>query len=185
MKILDKIENQNFPLAWVNLDSYRESEGHKIEIYLTENEDLVVGLILMFYTLFRTIKNSIEIYSPSWWDYCLDTWDPNKDKYDYEMQGKSDETKDYLIMLKESSIELGYAGICRCNDWDKFLAVILTCLVNHKAPYSPIFYDRENDFFFYFHHTGSIGLYYKSENDKIVKILYSAKEEYEIRQSLR
>jgi len=181
MKTLDKITNQSFPLTWANLDSYTESKGHKVEIYLIKNENLIEGLILMFYTLFRTIKSNIEVYNPSWWDYCLDTWNAKEDGYDYELEGKSVETKDYLIMLKESSIELGYSGICRCNDWDKFLSVILTCIVTHKAPYSPVFYDEENDFFFYFHHSGSIGLYYKEKNEVVEKILSTSKDEYDIK----
>ncbi|PRD44536.1 hypothetical protein [Sphingobacterium haloxyli] len=181
MKTLDKITNQNFPLPWVDLDSYMESKGDKIEIYLIEKRNLVEGLILMFYTLFRTGKSNIKVYMPSWWDYCLDTWDIKNDRYDYELEGKSIETKDYLLMLKESSIELGYSGICSCNDWDKFLSITLTCIVTHKAPYSPIFYDEENDFFFYFHHTGSMGFYYKTRNEVVEKILNISKREYDVR----
>ena len=181
MKTLDKITNQNFPLAWANLDSYNDSKGHKIEIYLNKNENIVEGLILMFYTLFSTIKSNIKIYNPSWWDYCLDTWNVREDKYDYELEGKSVETKDYLIMLKESSIELGYSGICRCTDWDNLLSIILTCIVTHKAPYSPIFYEESGDFFFYFHHSGSIGFYFKMRNKIVEKVINSAKDEYRLR----
>ncbi|HLV39854.1 hypothetical protein [Xanthomarina sp.] len=181
MKTLDKITNQSFPLTWANLDSYTESKGHKNEIYLINNDNLIEGLILMFYTLFRSIKSDIRLYDPSWWDCCLDTWDPDEDKYDYELEGKSDETKDYLIMLRESSIEIGYSGICKCNDWNKFLSIILTCIVTHIAPYSPVFYDEENDFFFYFHHSGSIGFYYKERNEIVEKILSISKDEYDVR----
>ena len=181
MKTLEKITNQHFPLKWANLDAYPTSSGYKFEIYLNNGEVLIEGLILMFYTLFQPIKNNIKIYNPSWWDYCLDTWNTEVDKYDYELEGKSVETKDYIIMLKESSIEQGYSGVCRCNDWDKFLLVVLTCIITHKAPYSPVFYNEENDFFFYFHHTGSIGFYYKMKNDVIENIMNAAKENYEIR----
>lgn len=181
MKTLDKITNQNFPLEWANLDSYAETKGHKIEIYLIKNETLIEGLIVMFYTLFRAIKSNIKVYSSSWWDYCLDTWNAKEDKYDYGLEGKSDESKEYLIMLKESSVELGYSGMCRCNNWDKFLSTILVCIVTHKAPYSPVFYDEENGFFFYFHHTGSIGFYYKMRNKVVEKVLNIAKDEYDLR----
>lgn len=181
MKTLDKITNQDFPLTWANLDSYTESKGHKNEIYLVNNDNLVEGLILMFYALFQTIKSNIKVYNPSWWDYCLDTWNVKEDMYDYELEGKSVETKRYLIMLKESSIELGYSGICKCNDWDKFLSITLTCIVTYIAPYSPIFYDEENDFFFYFHHSGSIGFYYKERNEIVEKILSISQDEYDVR----
>lgn len=181
MKILDKITNQDFPLTWANLDSYPESKGYKNEIYLVNNENLIEGLILMFYALFRNVKRNIKVYNSSWWDYCLDTWNVQEDMYDYELEGKSVETKHYLIMLTESSIELGYSGICKCNDWDKFLSIILTCIVTHIAPYSPVFYDEENDFFFYFHYTGSIGFYFKERNEIVEKILSVSKDEYEVR----
>lgn len=181
MKTVEKIINQKFPLTWANLDSYAESKGNKLEIYLINNENCIEGLILMFYTLFRTIKSNIKVYSPSWWDFCLDTWNVKEDRYDYELEGKSVESKDYLIMLKESFIDLGYSGVCKCNDWDKFLKITLGCIITHNAPYSPIFYDDENNFFFYFHHTGSIGFYYKMRNEGVEKILSIAKKEYDVR----
>lgn len=181
MKTLDKITNQNFPLTWANLDSFTESKGHRLEIYLFENENLREGLILMFYTLFRTIKDNIKIFNASWWDYCLDTWDVKEDKDNYELDGKSIETKNYLIMLKESFIEPGYSGICSCNDWNNFLSISLTCILTHIAPYSPIFFDEKNDFFFYFHHTGSIGFYYKMQNEVVGKIINTMKSEYGVR----
>jgi|SRR5690554_1773952 len=181
MKILDKITNQDFPLTWANLDSYTQSKGHKNEIYLFNNENLIEGLTFMFYTLFGNIKSNIKVYNPSWWDYCLDTWNAKEDVYDYELEGKSVETKCYLRMLIQSSIELGYSGICKCNDWDKFLSITLTCIVTHIAPYSHVFYDQENDFFFYFHHTGSMGFYYKTRNEVVEKILSTSKDEYDVR----
>lgn len=181
MKTLVKIKNQIFPLTWVNLNSYIESKGNKVEIYLVKNENLVKGLTLMFNTLFRDIKSNLKLYNPSWWDFCTDTWNVMEDKYDYKLDGKSVESKDYLEILNESAIEIGYSGICICNNWDKFLKITLACIVNHKAPYSHFFYDFENDFFFYFHHTGSIGLYYKKKNKVIERILSKAKDEYEVK----
>lgn len=181
MKTIEKITNRGFPLTWANLDSYVESKGYKNEIYLINNGNLMEGLILMFYTLFRPIESNIKVYSHSWWDYCLDTWNAKEDMYDYELEGKSFETKCYLMMLKESSIEIGYSGVCRCNDWDKFLSITLTCILTHIAPYSPIFYDEQNNFFFYFHHSGSIGFYYKEKNEIVEKVLTISKDKYDLR----
>ena len=155
MKILEKDANKKFPFDWVNLDYLPESNGGKREIYLQDNVNITEGLIFMFYLLFRSTKNNIQIYNSSWWDFCLDTWDSNK----------ADETKDYLKILYESHIEYGYSGSCNCFNWDRFLHVTLRCIITHKAPYSPIFYEDRNDFFFYFHHSGSIGIYYKNNNE--------------------
>lgn len=181
MKTLDEIKNQKFPLPWVNLDSYSESKGSKVEVYLVTNENLIEGLILMFHTLFQARKNNIKVFNPSWWDFCLDTWNVNEDKYDYELNGKSLESRDYLIMLKDSKIEIDYSGICKCNDWDKFLSITLSCIITNQAPYSPVFYDEESNFFFYFHHTGSIGFYYKTKNEVVERILRIANNEYEVK----
>ncbi|MBL7813949.1 MAG: hypothetical protein JNL70_03000 [Saprospiraceae bacterium] len=180
IKILSKYDEIDFPFDWVNLDYLPDSKGQKIEIYLLEREQFFNGLILMFYILFGNTKNNIKIYNNSWWDFCLDTWNHNEDSYSYELEGKTQESKDYLTMLIKSDIEKGYSGICMCENWEKFLSIILACILTHQAPYSPVFYDKDNNFFFYFHHTGSIGLYYKSENDNIHKILNIAKEEYEL-----
>lgn len=181
MDTLNKIKDQKFPLTWANLNSYTESKGSKVEIYLINNENLIQSLILMFNTLFANLKSAINIYNPSWGDFCLDTWNVKDDKYDYEFDGKSLETKDYLMMLKESKIENEYSGICICNDWDKFLKITLACIVTHVAPYSPVFYEKENSFFFYFHHTGSIGFYYKEQNVVVEKILSIAIDKYHVR----
>jgi hypothetical protein len=180
MNILEKIDDKDFPFKWMNLNSLVQSTGIKKEIYL-ENQDAVVEeLIYMFYFLFKNLKEDIRVYNESWWDYCLDTWDPNKDEYNYNLIGKSDETRKYLALLMDSGIEVGYSGTCACNDWDKFLHTILNCLVNHVAPFSPIFYNIKNNFFFYFHHTASIGIYYEKENSEINRILAAAKLEYNI-----
>lgn len=174
-KILKKL-NKDFPLKWVNLDFLPDSSGKKVEIYLSQKDHLSQELILMFYLLFNYVKDNIEIYNPSWWDFCMDTWNYAEDKYDYSLDSKTEESRKYLIMLRESDIEIGYSGICNCNDWDKFLSIILDCIMTHQAPYSPIFYDEKNDFFFYFHHSGSMGFYYYSENEIISKILNTIEE---------
>jgi hypothetical protein len=118
----------------------------------------VEELISLFYTLFGNLKNNLLIYNKSWWDFCLDTWDPNTDGYNCDLKDKSEESREYLEMLKESGIEIGYTGCCKCEYWDKYLPIILKCITSHIAPYSPRFCDVENEFFFYFHHTGSIGI---------------------------
>ena len=183
MKSLQKVENSDFPFSWVNIDYYPDSMGKKKEIYLINNKEVLDDLILLFYSLFTSVKENLKIYSPSWWDYCLDTWDPIKDEYNYTLNGKSKETIEYLSLLYDSCIDIGYSGSCVCLNWDKFLYIMLLCLVNHKAPYSPIFYDKENNFFFYFHDSGSIGFYYKELNETVNLILRKANNEYEVRES--
>jgi hypothetical protein len=116
----------------------------------------------------------------SWGDFCLDTWDQKKDEYNYALEGKSPETKDYLNMLKESFIEHDYVGACTCNDWNRFLLIELACIVTNQAPYSHIFYDERKNFFFYFHHTGSIGLYYEVETEAIKGIISAANQDYDV-----
>ena len=181
MEIIEKLNNHDFPLKWANLHYFPESIAIKKEIYLINDKSLVDDLIIMFFTVFGSFKKNLYIYNESWWDFCLDTWDNNKDEHNYEIEGKSNETKDYMQMLKGSYIENEFSGSCICNNWDKFLSIVLKCIVNHIAPYSPIFYSETKDFFFYFHHSGSIGLYYNNPNEAIDKILKIANGEYEIR----
>jgi hypothetical protein len=171
-------QNKNFPFDWANPDAYRDSDALRKEIYLKKQNNLTEGLFLLFDELFENRKHKLLIYDVSWWDFCLDTWNIAQDTYNYDMEGKSDESKTYLTMLKESNIELPYSGCCSCNDWNNFLHIILKCIVNHTAPYSQLFCDIENKYFFYFHDSGSIGLYYKEENDVINHILSSAYKNY-------
>lgn len=181
-KILNKLILESFPLKWVNLNYFPGSQGEKVEIYLRKKEPVPKELISMFYILFGEIKQDLKIHNNSWWDFCLDTWNYKEDKYDYELENKTKESKNYLIMLQESNIEKGYSGICNCENWEDFLLIILKCILTHQAPFSPIFYNEKDDFFFYFHHSGSIGFLYNSENEIILKILNTAKEEeYELR----
>lgn len=178
MKKIIKETGDDFPFDWANLYSYRDSKAYRKEIYLKSQDKIVEDLILMFYSLFDSYKNNLLVFNRSWWDFCLDTWDLKNDDYDYGLEGKSLETQEYLKLLIESQVKTNYTGCCTCDDWDKFLNVILTCLVNHKAPYSPIFCDRENEYFFYFHYTGSIGIYFKEENDVVRQILSNGCEKY-------
>ncbi|MCD0488083.1 hypothetical protein LPB86_07570 [Pedobacter sp. MC2016-14] len=180
MSILKKVDVTEVIPSWICVDFLPDSSCCKNEIYLKEGL-IIEGLIEMFYDIFKKYKKNIQIYNYSWWDFCLDTWDPRTDQYDYELSRKSEETKWYLQILFDSSIEIGYDALCICNDWNIFLKAILKCLTTHKAPYSPIFFDRSNNFFFYFHHSGSIGIYYLEQNDAVIKILDIAKQKYDLK----
>lgn len=181
MKIIEELKNYDFPLKWVNLEYYPESYGEKKEIYLGKKEENVSqGLILLFYSLFGNLKNNIYIFNDSWWDFCIDTWDVNNDEYNYNIDNKSDETKRYLQMLQKSGISKEYSGSCKCLHWDSFLPIVIECITTRQAPYSPIFFDEKNNYFFYFHHSGSIGIYYQSVNDSINKILQRAYQEFNV-----
>ncbi len=169
---------ENFPFDWANLESYRDSFACRKEIYLKEDDNVIENLIFLFHYLFQSHEKEMVIYNKSWWDFCLDTWDVNKEEYNYDVEGKSLETQEYFKILGDSKIQIGYSGCCKCSNLDKFLSVILKCIINHIAPYSPLFCAIEDEFFFYFHHTGSIGVYYKSENQSIKSILSKASNKF-------
>jgi hypothetical protein len=173
--------NQNFPFEWADTNFFRNSVAYRKEIYLKEQNNLIENLVFLFHSLFGCVKNKLLIYNEAWWNFCLDTWNINTDEYNYDLEGKSVETQKYLRMLKQSQLQLDYSGCCVCKEWDFFLYIVLECIINQKAPYSPLFCDMENKFFFYFHETGSIGLYYKEENDVIQQILTKAYENYVVK----
>ena len=177
MKILDQTHIIDFPFAWTDTENYRNSDANRTEIYLPGNDNSVEGLISLFYKLFANVQHNLLVHNNSWWDFCLDTWNIKTDEYNYDLQNKSEESRAYLELLIGSGMEVGYSGCCKCHDWNKFLPVILNCITSHAAPYSPKFCDVENEFFFYFHHTGSIGLYYKRENEVVKGILEVAAKE--------
>lgn len=181
MKILKQIQENKFPIKWANLDYLPNSEAKRVEIYLTDQVKPVEGLLLMFQSLFKNLEDKILIYEKLWWDFCLDTWNPITDQYDYGLNGKSEETKDYLLMLKRAEIPLDYSGSCECFDWNSYLSVILKCIISHRAPYSPILYNEENGFLFYFHHSGSIGIYYRDNNAIITNIIEKAEKYYVVK----
>lgn len=178
MAIILKKTNTDFPFNWANLNSYRESTAIRKEIYLKEHNNLLYDLKHLFYLLFGKSKSKLIIYNKSWWNFCLDTWDIDNDDNNYSLDGKSFESQEYLKILRESELLVNYSGCCECIEWDVFLNVILKCVINHRAPYSPLFCDIEKNYFFYFHHTGSIGIYYKEENDAIKQILSNAVKKY-------
>ncbi len=87
-------------------------------------------------------------------------------------------------MLAKNEIKPEYSGFCICLDWDKFLPIILDCIIDHSAPYSLIFYVPNAEFMFYFHYSGSFGLYYKDLSDEIKSIMErAAKEGFQIERS--
>jgi hypothetical protein len=174
--------NDKFPFEWVNLEYYKDSDAFRKEIYLktNETEDIIGDLIIMFFNLFGDIKHELSIYNFLWWDYCIDTWNIQLDSYDYSLENKSIETQKYMRMLLDSKIEVNYGSSCKCTDWEYFLNVTLSCLISHQAPYSPLIFSVKYNVFFYFHYTGSIGLYYKNVNSRIEYIFNIAKNEYTI-----
>ncbi len=183
MKTLVKILEQQLPFAWLDPIYLPNSKCLRKEIYLKYEMDLRQELTIAFDDLFGKLKDKLIIGNGHWGDFCLDTWVP-PNEYSYRLEGKSNETKAYLTLLSDSNIEPDYSGLCRCNDWDKFLATILVCLLNHQAPYSPLFYCLEYGFVFYFHHTGSIGLLYLAENNPLKELFAKANKAQYVLQDL-
>lgn len=182
MMIITKNSDHNFPFNWVNLDYYPDSNAKRIEIYLkNEDDDIVDKLKSLFYNLFDEVLISLLVFNNSWWNFCIETWDYQKDRYDYSLVGKSGITKEYLEILFDSNIEFDYSGCCMCFNWDRFILIILKCVCSQQAPYSPIFFDKNSEFFFYFHHSGSIGFYYKDTNEFIDRMLCKAKNDYDVK----
>ena len=168
MKIIEKINDKSF--SWIDKNDFTKSDAFRSEIHISKGDNAVYDMKMLFYNLFSTLKNNFIIDNNSWWDFCLDVWNPSEDRYSYDLKEKSIETQSYLKMLYNCDIDVGYEGLCKCNDWDFFLTIILNCIITHISPYSPLFCDVKNEFFFYFHHTSSIGLYYKHHTPKIEDI---------------
>jgi len=182
MRVIEKYSDRDFNgFDWLNFDYLPESDGFKFELYFQESEDLVSRSIFYFYLLFKDFIPDIIIstFKPEseWGNFCLDTWDIESDRYDYSPENKQEPTASYLTMLRDSEIESDYSGFCKCFDWDKFLYVTLHCVMQHVAPYSMMFYVPNKEVVFYFHHTGSIGLYYKELNKGVRSIIQKAQEE--------
>lgn len=123
MNILEQTDIVNFPFEWADTESYRNSDSNRIEIYLPDDDNSVDGLMSLFYTLFGKLRHNLLIYDKLWWDFCLDTWNHDSNEYNYDFKNKLGESRDYLKMLKESGIEVGFTGCCKCKDWDKFLTL--------------------------------------------------------------
>lgn len=180
MVIIQLLSQPDFPLSWANLEYYPESKAFRKEIYTHAENKEFEEMAMLFHQLFGAMKDRINIYASSWWDLCLGTWDMQNDTFDYSPKGKSPETAAYLTMLADAGIPPDCSGCVQCLHWDKFLTIILRCVVSHAAPYSPILYSEADQLFFHFHHTGSIGLYYEKESEVVKGILERAAERYEI-----
>lgn len=178
MKIIEKVKTDAFPFDWVNLECYPDSQGYRTEVYLKDEGDVTTNLIFMFYELFASEKDNISIYNNSWFDFTLDTFNIESKEVDYTLENKSEPTKKYLQMLIDGYIEPSYSGSCKCLDWDMFLSIVLECITSYIAPYSHLFYNEKQEYFFYFHHTGSIGFYYKKLLPSVSKIIERSKERY-------
>ena len=184
MKILEILANPEFPLKWAETEKLRENDSFRKEIYLRDEDegDIQNGLIHLFYKLFGNVKDELLVYDKLWWEACLSVWNINSDEYDFDINSKPSDCRAYLEMLEESEVKKDYSGCCRCNNWDQFLSIDLRCIISGEIPYSPLFVHSGSEFFFYFHHTGSIGIYYKDEgNENIKQIFANASELYEIR----
>ena len=181
MEVLETLDSPEFPLTWAKTEFLRENTSLRKEIYLKGSEDIQNDLIYLFYKLFGGYKEQLLVYDKGWWELCLSVWNIRSDTYDFELDSKSEDCRAYLRMLGGSGIPKGYGGCCKCNSWDTFLPIVLNCIISGEAPHSPLLVDPKDEFFFYFHHTGSIGMYYKTaENRNIQRILETALELYEV-----
>lgn len=178
MRLLEKTRFNAY--SWLNFESLPDSKGYKFELY--PNSDLnITELVLLFYSLFKKFIDGLQIgqfgKNAEWGDFCVDTWDLHHNRYDYSPEGKSKSTSAYLNMLIANEIEPDYNGFCKSLNWEKFLPIILDCILSHTASYSVMIYAPNDEFVFYFHHTGSIGVYYKELNNGVMHIIEKAKAE--------
>ena len=75
-QILKMQEGESFPFCWVKFDSDSciDVQGHKIEIYIKKDSVSIDDMKSLFCDLFGTVVDELSIFSPSWWDFCIDTW---------------------------------------------------------------------------------------------------------------
>lgn len=182
MIVINKNNSDNFMgFDWLDFDYLPDSKGFKFEIYPKESKNLIEESISFFYSLLGDLLNELLIrpfgVNVAWGNYCIDVWDIEKDTYNYSPLNKDEPTASYLSMLIDNNIEADYEGFCKCICWEKFLPIVLQCLMGNVAPYSLMFYEPENKFVFYFHQTGSFGIYYKELNTAVKRILKNIKEE--------
>ena len=160
----------------LSIDSIVDSQCFRTEIYTERESEGIEPLLLLFNKLFSVYKNELLIYNGEWGVFCLSTFELST--------GREQSTaniyplcQQYLNMCRDSCIDLSYSGFCTCANWDAFLRVILSCVIHHEAPYSPIFCDVNWSFAFYFHHTSSIGILFNGINERVDQILKHAKEQ--------
>ncbi|MFD0863720.1 hypothetical protein ACFQ1M_16010 [Sungkyunkwania multivorans] len=183
MKLLEKTEFNAY--SWLNFESLPDSHGYKFELY-PKSELNIDGFVILFYSIFEKFIDELQIgqfgRNNKWGDFCIDTWDLHNDRCDYSLEGKSKSTSTYLNMLTANEIEPEYTGFCKSLNWNRFLPIILDCIFNHIAPYSIMIYAPNCQLVFYFHHTGSIGVYYSDLNDGVMHVIDKAKiEDLEIK----
>lgn len=167
------------PFDWLDFEMLTNSDGYKFEIY-PSNSNSSENLFSIFVKLFGRYSDELiigQFADAEWGDYCIDTWDLENEKYDYSPVGKSAQTSRYLKLLSDNEIEPSYKGYCKTFDWDTVLPVFLECVLNHVANYSIMIYSPSNEFVFYFHHTNSVGVYYRDSNKAISDIVSSALDE--------
>lgn len=173
-------DGNNFPFDWADLEYLPNSKANYREIYTSDNADVLDSLMFLFDKLFLASKDRLVIYSGGWWDFCLQSWDIQNNSHDYNRNDLKFNVKAYYSMLLESDIKIGYSGNCVCTNWEKYLQLTLKCIIEHDAPYGHLICDTVNQYFFYFHHSASIGLYFKNENAVISKLLNVAVENFRI-----
>ena len=182
MSIIIKSNTGFKPFKWLRFNLLTDSKGYKFELYLTKEEPSTQDLIDIFHKLFSPFIKELEISTPipglaPWGDYCLDTWNMHQESSNYSIEGKSPTTQRYLKMLQDNHIEPSYVGLCLCHNWNEFLSITVDCVMACNAIYSIKCYCPSQKFMFYFHYTGSLGIYYKKFNDAVLYILTQAKAE--------
>ena len=164
---------------WINLEQLEKSSGKRVEIY-SQPQIQLKDFIFQTKNLFGALGEEFILLhigpSPSWGDYCLDTWNITTGEADYSLQGKCPATQDYLLYLEASDISPLYQGGCICRNWDSFLPILIKCLFDKVAPYSPLLIRKSMDAFFYFHHSGSWGVYLQHETEWTKTVLERARE---------
>lgn len=177
------------PFDWLDFRPLSNSKASRFQIYFPgEDEEYSIDssidrMIWLFQRLFHNYSNSIVVTSflpeGEWGSYCLETFEIDDLGFgttNYSREWKNQDVKEYMLLLRENNILPTYVGACYCEDWDKFLRITLNCVMTHVAPYGFMFYSLQYEFVFYFHHTESVGLYYKTLNDAIIEILKTCQE---------
>ena len=164
--------------SWFNYDDFSSSDAHRIELYcyldnnekaISQYEDTInKNRLIDFFKLFflNSIDNIVigqDTPDGIWGGFTTDVWKLNGDSFVFNSNGVlSEETNNYLNLLQESHISFDYKGFCTCSDYNIFLNIILDCVLKNIAPYSPLFYNISREIVLYFHHTYSVGIYYRN-----------------------
>ena len=81
-------EGESFPFCWVKFDSDSciDVQGHKIENIHKKDSVSIDDMKSLFCDLFGTVVDELSIFSPSWWDFCIDTWNIQENTFCYDPQ---------------------------------------------------------------------------------------------------